>query len=608
MARPAIRRLRGFAFDPSLSTELDTAQVNAVTYNIPWEDVLPGPIGEYLEVIDHDPLSGCFYKPVDLDAKYALAQDGLAPSECNPQFHQQMVYAVAMKTIAHFEKALGREAMWADHDPAGGQKGQFLQRLRVHPHALRAANAFYSPARKALLFGYFRAGQDGLHVPGSTVFSCLSSDIVAHETAHALLDGMHSRFIEPTHPDGLAFHEAFADIVAIFQHFTLPEVLKLQIAQTQGDLSKTNLLAELAQEFGQATGCRRALRSALGTKPDPESLRTIVEPHARGSILVAAMFDAFLKIYRRRAQRVIGLATQGSGVLPPGALTPNLVDALALEASKTALHFLNASIRALDYCPPVDINFGDFLRALITADADLVPGDTRGYRIALVDAFRDRGIFPDGVRNLSEESLLWPSCGYSASWFIEELRTELLKIQYAASRAERWQRSRDLRAWLHERLAQEPNQDLEDFSAATGLALGNKKLSGLQRSGPNHSPVFEVHDLREARRAAPDGSIRNQVIVTLTQKRIIPAGHGLPEFKFRGGATLIVDLDTLSLKYCISKRLDDDVRLARQQSFLQDGLPPAIRAAFFENGQSSKSFEPLAMLHSGDWQETSHAD
>ncbi len=87
MSRPAIRRLRGFAFDPSLSTELDTAQVNAVTYNIPWEDVLPGPIGEYLEVIDHDPLSGCFYKPVDLDAKYALAQDGLAPSECNPQFH-----------------------------------------------------------------------------------------------------------------------------------------------------------------------------------------------------------------------------------------------------------------------------------------------------------------------------------------------------------------------------------------------------------------------------------------------------------------------------------------------------------------------------------------
>ena len=126
-----------------------------------------------------------------------------------------MVYAVAMKTIAHFEKALGREAMWADHDPAGGQKGQFLQRLRVHPHALRAANAFYSPAKKALLFGYFRAGTDGLHVPGSTVFSCLSSDIVAHETAHALLDGMHSRFIEPTHPDGLAFHEAFADIVAI---------------------------------------------------------------------------------------------------------------------------------------------------------------------------------------------------------------------------------------------------------------------------------------------------------------------------------------------------------------------------------------------------------
>mgnify|MGYP003297592189 CR=1 FL=1 len=35
-------------------------------------------------------------------------QDGLAPAEGNPQFHQQMVYAVASLTIDRFERALRR--------------------------------------------------------------------------------------------------------------------------------------------------------------------------------------------------------------------------------------------------------------------------------------------------------------------------------------------------------------------------------------------------------------------------------------------------------------------------------------------------------------------
>ena len=112
--RPTSRRLRILAFDPSLMTRLETAAINEITVEVPWEDLQPGPIGEYIEVVDCDPASGFFYRPVDLDDGYLLAQDGLAPSESDPQFHQQMVYAVAMTTIRHFERALGRVALWAD--------------------------------------------------------------------------------------------------------------------------------------------------------------------------------------------------------------------------------------------------------------------------------------------------------------------------------------------------------------------------------------------------------------------------------------------------------------------------------------------------------------
>jgi len=318
---PPYRWLRGYAFDPSLSTTLETVGLNEAMFEVPWEPLAAGPVGEYLEVIDYDPASERLYAPVDLEHSHILAQDGLAPSECSPQFHQQMVYAVAMVTIRNFEKALGRKALWA-----AGNDYQYVPRLRIYPHALRGANAFYSPDQKALLFGYFRADEeDRTHAPGSNVFTCLSHDIIAHETTHALLDGMHRRMIEPTHPDNLAFHEAFADLVAIFQHFTFPKSLKDQIARTRGDLRKKNLLAELAQEFGHAIGTRDSLRSALTVNPDPEALANTLEPHDRGAILVAAVFEAFSTIYHDRAARTIRLATAGSGELPAGRLPELLV-------------------------------------------------------------------------------------------------------------------------------------------------------------------------------------------------------------------------------------------------------------------------------------------
>jgi len=166
---PFERKLRVFAFDPSLGSQLDTAGINEVTLRVPWErdltgkDLLElGPVGEYLEVVDRDPASGCYYAPIDLNHPHLLAQDGLPPSESNPQFHQQMVYAVAMRTVRNFERALGRLALWSPRRVQGkDSKGaetwteDYVQRLRICPHALREANAYYSPVKKAVLFGYF---------------------------------------------------------------------------------------------------------------------------------------------------------------------------------------------------------------------------------------------------------------------------------------------------------------------------------------------------------------------------------------------------------------------------------------------------------------------
>ena len=131
---PPTRQLRVFAYDPSLQTDTINFGINQAIVDVRWEpDLKPGPIGEYLEVIDIDPASHCCYAPVDLNHPHLLAESGLQPSEANPQFHQQMVYAVAMRTIARFEQALGRRALWAPRT-IRGLDGDICKK-RIHQKA-----------------------------------------------------------------------------------------------------------------------------------------------------------------------------------------------------------------------------------------------------------------------------------------------------------------------------------------------------------------------------------------------------------------------------------------------------------------------------------------
>lgn len=607
---PKHRRLQIFAMDPGASTKLATAFLNRTVVRIPWEvsagsaDLLqPGPVGEYLEVVDIDPASGRLYEPVDLNDPFLLAQDGHAPSVGNPQFHQQMVYAVAMKTIEHFETALGRLVLWAPKhirtqaqaSPAVGRRSDvvvserltelYVRRLRIYPHALRQANAFYSPDKVALLFGYFpdarsEAGADG---GARIVFTCLSHDIVAHEVTHAILDGLHRRYQEDTNPDVHAFHEALADIVAIFQHFTFPDVLAHQIQQSQADLRKGELLMSLAQEFGQAIGYSRALRSAIG---DPKkTLATAHEPHERGSVLVAAIFDAFLAVYRRRIDDLLRIATSGTGVLAPGALHPDLVKRLADEAAGTASDILTICIRALDYCPPVDITFGDYLRALITADSDLVAEDRHGYRVAFLEAFAARDIYPEGVRSLSVESLRWAGPASQPAGIGPFLRGLALQWRVGTDREEAYRAAKASAKALHVWIQK-------------NIGAQVAPLFGLDFSEPR--VPFEVHSVRPARRVARDGSISNDLIVTITQSRNVPYEPEDPHgrmFRFRGGCTLVVDLnnDTAPIRYCITKRAGSANRETAQRTYLSRRA--SLRSLYF--GTEDEQREPFAMIHCG---------
>jgi hypothetical protein len=620
---PSRRRLQIFAVDPGMSNKLATSFINRTVVDVRWEAssadpnlLKPGPVGDYLEVVDVDPASGAAYEPVDLNDPFLLAQNGLAPSEGNPQFHQQMAYAVAMNTIDSFETALGRRALWAAKeiqtnwiDPQTGEEKPnyhqlYVPRLRIYPHALRQANAYYSPDKIALLFGYFpelrEANGDAL---GGMVFTCLSHDIVAHETTHALLDGLHRRYQEASNVDVLAFHEAFADIVAIFQHFTFPELLRFEIARTRGDLRSGGTLAELARQFGEALGREKALRSAIGVDPAVVNYATTTEPHDRGSVLVAAVFDAFTRIYQRRIDDLLRIATGGTGVLRPGSIHPDLVDRLADEAAKSARHVLTICIRGLDYCPPVDITFADYLRAVITADADLVGADPYGYRVAFLESFRARGIYPNDVRTLSVESLQWSSPASQPAGLCDVFRQMQFRWSRQGDRREAYDASKLNAVLLHQWL----RTNLSD-SMAKQLGLDrdvrpkNAPDDGF-RLDDDRRPRFEIHSVRPAHRVSPDGQIKSDVIAVITQRRRVPVDPADPDgqkFTFRGGCTLIIDAanEAEPIRYAVRKSVGNPWRLDAQRSYLGEAGGLSLRSLYF-GGDGDDGKEPFAFLHIG---------
>ena len=570
LRHPSQRTLRVYAFDPSGVARLD----NNLTITVPYESLTKGPVGKKVAVIDYDGSNECYYEGVDLDRPANLGQEGLAPSEADPQFHQQMVYAVVMDTVRRFEVALGREVKWRPERGAG--KDPFRGKLRIFPHAMQEANAYYDPDLRALLFGYFKASEwdVGENLPGQVVFTCLSHDIVVHESTHAILDGIREYFNDPTGPDAAAFHEGFADIVALLQHFSFKDSLLETIQRTggyihrkqlaamaptsaggptnQAEIGEDNPMVELARQFGEAMGNRQALRSALGTAQDPRALERATEPHDRGAILVAAVFDAFFSVYIHRTRDLIRMAYPDGREMIPNFLQADLANRLAEEAATTASRIQNICLRALDYCPPVDITFGDYLRALVTADLDVVADDGRGYRTALISAFRARGIRPEGVMSYSEESLVWDSFDGDASLTANP-------------------RFRGVWRELH-RFEDDPTGASQQrvYQRLWGNAASFRRQLGLSSRFP-----VQAKSLRSLQRVRPDGALQRQIVAELVQKQdrvpIVPGNREMGTFTFRGGSTVIIDRQG-RVRYAITKPMDGPtgkLRLERQREFIK---------------------------------------
>lgn len=351
----------------------------------PAEPLLDGPVSRRVAVIDFDPETG----RVMPGARF-VAPKGKSPGRYEVKdendyeaedFKQVSVFSAVLRMMSIFETpdVLGRDLTWAFD---GAQ-------LLVVPRAGKMANAFYHRASRSLQFFFV----DDPDAPGKLVYTCLSPDIVAHETTHAILDGIAPDLYNASSPQSLAMHEAVADLGAVMLAVRTKRLSEQVLNETKGDIRKAEAFNTIAQQFGAALyGPGRPLRDLNNDvqMPDPgDSART--EPHELSTVLTGALYALLVNEFEGEVDAQIA-------ALPAGSAKPTEAEKTEMRraASGKALFqasekFKRIAFRALDYLPPGEIAFADYGRAMVAADIFSNPEDHEP-RDFIKAEFKRRGI------------------------------------------------------------------------------------------------------------------------------------------------------------------------------------------------------------------------
>jgi hypothetical protein len=373
--RPGVGKVRVWMLpkDPLVAR---TESLWPIAVDLECASVASGPTGPHAVVVDYN---------ADLDVRFAPAKlaksrvfQGLARRSpeallADFRFHQVNVWAIVERTLQQIEDPylLGRAIPWASQ----------LGRLILLPHAGYQPNAFYDRGTGALHFCYF----EGPH--GAPVYTCLSHDVVAHELGHAVLDGLKPFYNEVSSPETAGFHEYFGDAVAMMASLSQREIALLVVEDAPDRLSPRNLVSAIASEFGAALRGlpdEAYLRGAWNDRR-MASLQGTFEEHDWSEVLTGVYYDLLEYLYPRMRREVE--AEDGARA------SANQSRYYAMRAlSRAATVTAGVMFRGLDYCPPVDLRYGEYARAVLRADAVAYPLDSLGIRARLERIFARRGI------------------------------------------------------------------------------------------------------------------------------------------------------------------------------------------------------------------------
>lgn len=307
----------------------------------------------------------------------------------DPRFIQVNVFGTVFLTMCMFEEkdVLGRRLKWAFDAP----------QLLVIPQAGNMKNAFYERDSHSLQFFWHRDPETS-----KLIHAALNSDVIAHETAHAILDGIAPDLYDAVTPQSLALHEAIADLTAGLIAFRRPQLRKKVLDQTGGTIENETAFSMIAESFGdEGQGYFRSLRSLNNNKTlDPAAAEKNrvdrCSPHSLSQVLSGALYSVLIKMHKDRQQRIGAQENK----------TPFAASGKALFVA--AEQFKRMIFRALDYLPPGEVSFADYVRAILAADQAAHP-DSGREREWLALEFVKRRI-------VSDKAALAVPCDYDSGW------------------------------------------------------------------------------------------------------------------------------------------------------------------------------------------------
>jgi hypothetical protein len=366
--------------DPELS-KVDVGRLVEDWTMLDEDHYLDGPITPRVAVVDLDPNTerleaGAVYQPPTRNqtfGRYDVNRDDVTSNS----FIQASVFATVYRTIYLYEQrqTLGRKINWAFGAP----------QLLVVPRAGWLPNAYYERRSRSLQFFSFVAATDA--GDEKVVHTSLSRDIVAHETAHAIIDGIDPDLYDALDPQALALHEGIADLTAMLLAFSSGRLREAILNKTGGSIENSTAFSSIGEQFGKAldrSGNATSLRDLKNTKVlDPKEPEP--EIHELSEVISGVLYG-FMCVLHAHFKKLLSEKWGVDEFSASGAA----LDIAGKQFGRTVL-------RGLDYMPPGEVTFADFGRAILAADQASFADDA--WRRWLRKNFVQRGI-------VSKESVL----------------------------------------------------------------------------------------------------------------------------------------------------------------------------------------------------------
>lgn len=226
-------------------------------------------------------------------------------------------------------------------------------------------NAFYSGSTRSLFFGVVP-----YRLPGETqikMFETATSwEMVAHEAGHAVHHVLKPN-ADATDLGFNTFGESFGDQVAMWASLRDPQRVRGVLAETSGDLYKSNSLTRNAEAFAALVGHGTGIRDAFHDKKISD---TGEEVHDRSEVFSGAAYKVFTLIYDD--------LKSNAGLDERAAVT---------EAGDIMGVFL---IHSMDFTPENSVTLEDIGKAYLKVDKELYGGR---YQNMFANEFTMREIF-----------------------------------------------------------------------------------------------------------------------------------------------------------------------------------------------------------------------